>query len=352
MQVGFTRGVVSVVIPCHNAGRWIAETLNSVCWQTWPAERMEVVVVDNGSTDDSVTIIEQCKLSNLRLLRTPNHGASRARNLGTAETRGEFIQYVDADDILRPEALCKRVQALEASGADVAYSDWQRLVEDEKGNFVPGEVVRRRIEEVNSDIELAVFSSFWAPPVALLYRRAMVERIGGWNAYHPIIQDARFIQDAAHLGAKFVYVGEVLGEYRTHRHSSLSKRSKVQFEKDILTNNREIEERWERGKHLTAPRRAYMCETYRRSSAFFFWHDFGLFELAHHRARLLGESTACGLPEFYASISRVIGSVNARRMLCPVKMLSDFSRAIFRRIRSLAQRRIAERRTARSVHVE
>ena len=65
----------------------------------------------------------------------PNRGASAARNRGTALARGEFIQYLDADDLLTPDAIERRVAVLEETGADVAYSDWEKLVEVEPGVF-------------------------------------------------------------------------------------------------------------------------------------------------------------------------------------------------------------------------
>ena len=68
---------------------------------------------------------------------------------------------MDADDLLRPDALEKRVNALVSSGADVAYSDWQRLEETENGKFHPGNVIARRIEDVHADPQIALFTDFW-----------------------------------------------------------------------------------------------------------------------------------------------------------------------------------------------
>jgi glycosyltransferase involved in cell wall biosynthesis len=128
----------------------------------------------------------------------PNCGASAARNRGTALARGEFVQYLDADDLLFPDAIAQRVAALQASGADVAYSDWEKLVETDQGTFEVGERAERRIEDIDSNPDIALLN-FWAPPAALTYRRTIVDKIGAWKEWLPIIQDARFFQDAALL---------------------------------------------------------------------------------------------------------------------------------------------------------
>ena len=114
--------LVSVIIPMFNAERWIVETLASVEAQTYPRELIEVIVVDDGSTDASAEIVAR-EFPRASLLRTANGGASRARNAGTAVARGVFLQYLDADDLLVRDKLVRQAQALENTGAEVAYGD-------------------------------------------------------------------------------------------------------------------------------------------------------------------------------------------------------------------------------------
>ena len=91
---------ISVIIPCYNAANWIAEALQSVVRQG--LADLEVIVVDDGSTDESVKIAEK-DFPFARLIKTENQGASKARNLGTRASTGEFIQYLDSDDLLLPQ---------------------------------------------------------------------------------------------------------------------------------------------------------------------------------------------------------------------------------------------------------
>ncbi|MHB1360709.1 MAG: glycosyltransferase family 2 protein [Rhodocyclaceae bacterium] len=115
--------LISVVIPCHNAERWIAATLRSVLAQDWPP--LEVIVVDDGSSDASVAVVDQ-GFPQVRLLRQLNRGVAAARNFGIREAQGGWIAFVDADDIWLPGKLKAQWEALAACPeARVAYTAWQ-----------------------------------------------------------------------------------------------------------------------------------------------------------------------------------------------------------------------------------
>ena len=239
---------ISIVIPCFNAERFLLETIESVFRQD--LSDYELIVVDDGSTDDSRSIIEALG-TRVKAVFGPNRGASAARNRGTQLAEGEFIQYLDADDLLTTDALSRRIETLERSNSDVAYSDWQRLVEEGNG-FKAGEIVARTIESVHTDPQIATFTGFWCPPAALLYRRRIVERIGGWNESLPIIQDARFLFDAARHGARFAHVAGVGAFYRVQIGKSLSRFSNRGFVRDCLENAVQIEEFWRQRGPLTS----------------------------------------------------------------------------------------------------
>lgn len=251
--------LASVIIPCYNCERYLEETIQSVEAQTYP--NVELVLVDDGSTDGTRSIIEH-HAGDAVCHYGSNRGASAARTTGTELASGDYIQYLDADDLLTPEALEKRIAALETESADVAYSMYRRLRPDDEG-FVEGEVVEKTLEEVHSDPEIATFRQFWLPPVALTYSRRIVDKIGDWNEDLPVIQDARFLQDAAFHGAEFVKVPEVLGRYRDHQEESLSTQDEEAFNRDIWVNARQIEERWrKRQGHLTATQKTALAAVY------------------------------------------------------------------------------------------
>src|SRR3712207_5711907 len=98
---------VSIVIPCFNHARFVAAAIESALAQTWAD--CEVVVVDDGSTDDSGAIA--ARYDRVRVVAQPNRGLSEARNAGLAAAQGDIIIFLDADDRLRPAAAAAAVHA-------------------------------------------------------------------------------------------------------------------------------------------------------------------------------------------------------------------------------------------------
>lgn len=271
--------LISVVIPCYNAELFLAETVESVLRQTFTD--YEIILIDDGSTDGTLEVIKSFG-DRLRSEEGVNKGASAARNRGTQLAQGKLIQYVDADDLLMPDALASRVNAMQSENADVAYSDWQRL-EEKKGEFQPGAVISRKIEDVHPDAQIALFTDFWAPPAAILYSREIVKAIGGWNESLPIIQDARFFLDAALMGAKFVYVPGVGCQYRVHKSNSLSRRNRPEFFQDIYRNACQVEAFWQHNGGLTKPRIRALIQVYDLTARSLFMANEQMFKENLHR---------------------------------------------------------------------
>lgn len=236
--------MISVIIPAWNALRWLPETLGSV--MTQEGGGFELILVDDGSTDGSGDYVAR-EWPQVRLVRSKNRGVSHARNLGTAEARGDLVKYLDADDVLMPGTLARQAALMAVHPeADVVYGDWQRLEEQTDGGFTPGEQVRRKIEDVDADPELALFATFWCPTGAYLFRRAFLEKVLPWKEWLPVVQDARFAWDAAAAGASWVHDEAVSVLYRQHLQGSVSTRSRAGFLRDCLKNALSIQEEWRR----------------------------------------------------------------------------------------------------------
>src|SRR6516225_4929821 len=114
---------VSVIIPCFNAEPYIGETLESVFAQSWP--NIELIVVDDGSTDNSESVIRNTK--QVCLIRQERRGAAAARNRDLAQSSGEFIQFLDADDILDPDKISLQMARLKERTDCVASAEWGRF---------------------------------------------------------------------------------------------------------------------------------------------------------------------------------------------------------------------------------
>jgi hypothetical protein len=241
---------ISVVIPCYNARAWVAETVRSALQEY--AGPVEVLVIDDGSTDGGGALVRE-QFPAVRLVTTPNRGVSHARNLGIEMARGELFVFLDADDLLPPGRLGRHARLLERTGADVAYGNWQRLRPGPGGQFRGTEKVERSL---GADPTLDLFTTFWCPTGAYTFRRAVVERVGGFSPRLPVIQDARFALDCALCGARFAHDPEIACLYRTHDAGSVSTRSAAAFLRDCLTSAVEVRRRWEGEGGLTEARRA------------------------------------------------------------------------------------------------
>ncbi|MPZ63475.1 MAG: glycosyltransferase [Propionibacteriales bacterium] len=112
------RAVLSVVVPVYNVAAYLAESLDSLLVQTWQA--FDVVIVDDGSTDGSGDLADgyAARDRRVRVVHTQNHGLGAARNEGIRHVRGEYVAFLDSDDVLPPDAYATLVEALEASGSD------------------------------------------------------------------------------------------------------------------------------------------------------------------------------------------------------------------------------------------
>src|SRR5438876_10711924 len=102
--------LVSILIPAHNAGEWLADTLRSALAQTW--ERKEIVVVDDGSADETLAIARRFESDSVRVFTQQNHGAAAARNQAFLLSQGDYIQWLDADDLLAPDKIERQLAAL------------------------------------------------------------------------------------------------------------------------------------------------------------------------------------------------------------------------------------------------
>ena len=105
--------LVSILIPVYNAEPWLAQTLESALGQTWG--NLEIIVVDDGSRDGSLALARKYAGTRLQVLAQPNGGAAAARNHALQQAQGDFIQYLDADDLLSPEKISTQIKVLESA---------------------------------------------------------------------------------------------------------------------------------------------------------------------------------------------------------------------------------------------
>jgi len=274
---------VSIVIPFYNAARTLGETIQSALDQT--GVDLDVVLVDDGSSDGSLAIAQGfCPV--VRVFTGPNRGVSAARNRGIAESRADWIVFLDSDDLLLPGTLKARLGTAAATGADVIICDWQDLI-DHNGSTVMGPTKSIDLDALSSTPEIACATHAWATTAALMYRRSLIEKIGGFRNDLLVIQDARLLFDAAYHGARFAHAAHVGAHYRVVP-DSLSRRDPRQFYLDVFNNGKQIEAMWRARGDLSDAQRGALAEIYDAAARQLFAAcDADYFE-AVHRERSMG----------------------------------------------------------------
>jgi glycosyltransferase involved in cell wall biosynthesis len=299
---------VSIVIPAWNAEKTLSDAIESVLVQK---SIMDIVVIDDGSTDTTASIASNY-VPRVKLQCTANAGVSAARNLGVAKTQGEWIIFLDADDLLTPGTVEKRLEVARSSAADVIISDWQDFTHTPPEALQPLEKHSIDWVALQRDAEIACATHVWATPGAIMYRRSIVDRIAGFREDLPVIQDARFLFDAAYHGAKFAPADHCGALYRITQ-DSLSRRNRAQFHADILRNGKQIEQLWRNRAELSSQQIQAIAGIYNTAVR-------GLLASADARYfDAVAAQRSCDAPlpghtRIFHPIARVLGINNARRL--------------------------------------
>ncbi|MBL4884095.1 MAG: glycosyltransferase [Planctomycetaceae bacterium] len=197
---------VSILIPCYNAERWVAQAIQSALDQTH--DYKEVIVVDDGSTDGSLEIIKSFG-DKIRWETGPNRGGNVARNRLLELAIGEWLQYLDADDYLRPEKIERQLDQI-ADDVDVVYS--APLIETWNENGI----VDSTIGNLDSDAPIELQWIRWqvAQTGTVLWKSTSLKQIGGWNKNYPCCQDNEVTLRAIQQGLVFKAVSHADAIYR------------------------------------------------------------------------------------------------------------------------------------------
>ena len=174
------RPIVSILIPAYNAEPWIADTINSALGQTWP--RKEIIVVDDGSTDQTLCIARRFASKDVSVVTQENQGAAAARNKAFELCQGDYIQWLDAGDLLSLDKIDKQMKAAREHSQDTLISSgWGYFIyRPDKARFIPTplwcdltplEWLLRKFEHPNLHMQTATW----------LVGRELTEGAGTWD---------------------------------------------------------------------------------------------------------------------------------------------------------------------------
>ena len=230
--------LVSIIIPAYNAVPRLRFCLQSVLQQTYP--NLEIILVDNGSTDDTVAIAQTLAATTDRpfhIHHCPQPGANHARNLGFTHAQGDYIQWLDADDDLAPDKITRQVIAfVQQPAADIAYGDWDWCFWQDRQLIAQ----LRFADRAYDDFTLQTLLDNWRPPHAYLLRRRAALQLHQLQAWHPdtaVYMDREYFTLAALLGLSFLHVPDSCVCYHRWSTTQVSRRATYP---DRVHNRRQI----------------------------------------------------------------------------------------------------------------
>lgn len=213
---------VSVIIPLYNASEFLSTTLNSVLNQSY--SNIEVIIIDDNSTDDSFKIAQEFQPNKFIVTKNKGKGACAARNYGFELSTGDYIQYLDADDILSLNKIEKQLEALNGSYDKLAVCNTIHFLDNlEEGVCTDAEHLFSTTSPEDFFINLwggnslptnMVQTSAWLTP------RAIIEDAGPWNNLLAKDQDGEFFARVGLQSNGIVYVSEVKNYYRKYINGS------------------------------------------------------------------------------------------------------------------------------------
>lgn len=212
--------LVSILIPCHNAGHWLAETLESALAQTWP--HREIIVVSDGSTDDSAKIA-RAFAPRVTVIEQPQAGQSAAFNTAIRSARGSYYEFLDADDLLAADKIEQQILRLKNLPANwVATCPWIRF--HETPVLGPAPQPGPLAEDLAPvDWLIRLWSSDWMMHgAAWLVPAEIIRRTGGWNEQLSLINDFDFFARVVLASAGVAYCANTHTLYRSGLLGSLS----------------------------------------------------------------------------------------------------------------------------------
>lgn len=213
---------VSVIIPCYNTGHYLAEAIQSVLDQT--CQDFAIVVVDDGSTDNTAAVVKQFTDPRIHYIYQANQKLPAARNNGVAEARGEYLAFLDSDDLFLPDKLAMQARYLDEQPAVGLVASGYQFI-DEAGQLL--QESRSWIGRPAITLESILFGGL-APVHAMLLRRDWFDRVGGFDEQFAYCEDMDLWYRLALAGCPMEWVPGLVCQYRLHA-TNMSRSPEIHF---------------------------------------------------------------------------------------------------------------------------
>lgn len=214
--------LVSILIPSYNAEQWIAETIESALSQSW--NNKEIIIVDDGSTDETLKIAKKFESTLVKVISQENRGANVARNKALEFAQGDYIQWLDADDVLSTDKIEKQMMARNdvANTQVLLTSSWGKFYYRRKNAIFSPNNLWCDLDPIEW-LMIKLSDGVWMNPATWLVSRKLTEMAGPWDERLVRDQDGEYICRVVSKSEKIKFVPEARSYYRQCNPKSLSR---------------------------------------------------------------------------------------------------------------------------------
>ena len=305
---------MSICIPAFNNGQYIEATINSILRQSY--KNIEIVVVEDGSTDNTVTVLKNIKDERLKFTTQPNQGAAAARNAAYKLSSGAFIKFMDADDLLSDGCIETQLNKIIDHPDSIASTKWGRFYLADKSDFkLSPEKVWKDLSGidwlVNSLIDTG--ANMMQPGIFLIPRN-VVEKAGPWNESLSLIDDFEYMVRLITSSNMVLFCEDAVLMYRSGLRNSLSgKDSPIHMASALKSLQLGVAQILStRNDSIT---RQACANTYKRwAYQFYPSHNKMYNELEHEIHSLGGSNTVIIAGRLFTILSKIIGWKNAKKL--------------------------------------
>ncbi len=181
--------IVSIIISAYNAEKYIEQTIQSVLSQTW--QPLEIIVVNDGSTDNTQKIVERFISQSVKIINQSNKGQDAALNEGFRQSNGDYIKFMDSDDLINPSMIERQVETLNGSKDFIAYSEWARFYgkDFQQANF---KTLKYWKDSLPLDFLTAEPNGVMLQCGIMLIPKQIIEQAGLWDERLILFNDTEF----------------------------------------------------------------------------------------------------------------------------------------------------------------
>jgi glycosyltransferase involved in cell wall biosynthesis len=297
--------------------------------QTYPSEKLEVIVVDDGSSDDTAAVarayLKDAPMET-QVMTVENGGPSRARNIGWRCSSGEWIQFLDDDDRLASSKIETQTEKAAKVSPKVAvvYSPWQRLHLNPQGNWKKGSIERPSVNQETVLRDLIASENFIATG-SQLFSREWLCSVEGFEERYKVIEDVHLMLRIAMKGGGFEYVetNEPVFFYRQRDQGSLASDNKQAFVDGCVRNARLVEQYARENNTLTDTLQRQLIRVYFQGTRYYAGRDRERFFDIWKRIRNLNPRAYPERPTHLRMVSKILGYPAAERVAVSYRRLKS-----------------------------